>query len=127
MGFWGRTVDETYMIAGKRNAFGEETKWGSTGFKREFRDASNQVIHATAVIGVAAYHPVTGPIGTHGREFFTGRGPADFRLNSEAGDIGLAFGTFASQASMGRRIREELGDPSQVEAYSGSEGGDPDD
>jgi len=98
----------------------------TTGFRREFRDASNQVRHATASIQASILYGLLGLGAGQFREI-TGGGPADFRLNLACNRIASDLTTGSTAlADVAYLLRAILGDPAQTGEYDGPVLGDPD-
>lgn len=126
LAFTGRTPDlrsendRTFTIL-VRNGTRDE----STGFKRQFRDATSQVRHATFSIQASLRYGRAGFIGAQVRDLREDH-PADFRVNNRCLDIaGRLLGSHASLSNIGEILRTELGDPSQTEPWDGPPEGDP--
>jgi hypothetical protein len=114
-----REPDAAYYIGFE--AFGEARGRrggrGDTGFKKEFRDGSNQVAHATATMyasstigGFADLHRILRP-----------DSPADTRLNDAAVSLQRNMNVTRKKMSVGQMIREQLGDPNEVGPFDGVE------
>jgi hypothetical protein len=101
------TTDTTYFVG---------NQFRSTGFKREFRDTSNQVRHATAVLTLyALFGTWQGRKRVQEREK-PGVDFADIRLNERLVTIVRVFAAswFPFPEEFGDFIRQELGDPTEV-------------
>jgi hypothetical protein len=96
----------------------------STGFKRTYRDDSNQVRHATASIK-ASYD-----WGAGGLELMQSREDpksADFRLNEACNRIAQMIGRGGTRvpSDLASILRTELGDPSETGPWTGPAEGEP--
>ena len=119
-------INRTYYI------FKGNLKANSTGFKRAFRDSSNQVRHATASLQASLRYGVLGWMYAQYRER-GGRGPADMRLNNACYYLADKFKKlqyltpYLSADSVDEYIknliRDILGDPRETKPWDGPEGG----
>lgn len=107
-------------------------EFGSTGFKREFRDDGNQVRHAAFAMATSVAQPNIGLAALQLREP-AGGGFADRRLNSAMWGISTELQLFTigpprfgpkPPSAVARLIREVLGDPSEVGPWDGPPDGD---
>jgi len=127
LAFTGRTPrlltenDPIYNILSQKG-----TRDDSTGFKRQLRDASAQVRHATFSIQVSLRYGRLGWLYAQERELLENN-PADFRLNNQCLDIaGRLLTSPTSLSNIGEILRTNLGDSSQSEPWDGPPGGEPD-
>lgn len=117
---WGFVSDSTHYVGSKT--------FNSTGFKREFRDESNQVRHATASIGVCVlWGSFLGKRVAQSREEDSAF--ADKRLNAACADLAVSFMSevWLGAKGFGDTIRTELGDPNETSPWPATlKGGIPD-
>jgi hypothetical protein len=102
------------------------TRDESTGFKRQFRDSSSQVRHATFSIQASLRYGRLAWVYLQERELLDDNA-ADFRLNNQCLDTAGRLLTSSTRLSnIGEILRTDLGDPSQTEPWDGPPGGLPD-
>jgi hypothetical protein len=100
----------------------------TTGFKREFRDKSNQVTHATGSLQAAMWLGRAGLAYMQYRELDSPFGSADARLNQRCYHIatGIKSGGSSWQlADIEAILERELGDLTESGPWNGPDGGDP--
>ena len=132
---WNEHPAEARGVFVGDNAFHvNDSESGSTGFKREFRDRSNQVQHTSFALSVVSRYPTLGLGRLQSRERpIPGTSNADMRLNAAIHDVAIEVLTspYASSAvlvprspkQLGNRFRTMIGDPSQTAPWTGPEEG----
>jgi hypothetical protein len=101
----------------------------TTGFKRQFREHSPQVRHATASIQASLTAGSVGYLLAQLQELRGSLSPADIRLNRACFDIAQNMREALpgwTAAGIGATLRRELGDPTQTGPWTGPPEGDPD-
>jgi hypothetical protein len=114
-----------HIFSSKRLGFSVDT----TGFKRQFREHSPQVRHATASIQASLTAGSVGYLLAQLTELRGDPSPADIRLNRACFEIADKMSLAApgwTATGIGATLRRELGDPTQTGPWTGPPEGDPD-
>jgi hypothetical protein len=129
----GWTVEEAGpqpggVFIGDNAFFSQGKEWGSTGFQRIYRDATNQVRHAAFAMAVVAAAP---NLGIHQIQAREPSGNADRRLNQAIRDIVISrpyhpratFEADVATSRVGWMLRHFIGDPKERVPWDGPDDG----